>query len=170
MNLNRPLIQTEDCSPTWLETNVMQADGRRVLQQMLAYIRFRRRTNRKKSRLRSGQRTVSATFVFIGALGSTSEEPGFHTEVCAFTDDVILFFFYLKDGITRCIFKSKTTKLKHQNFIIVCVLFPASEGRVMNMTHNLKWRHVWNPLLKQSERKLQLSRLLWREIKSCWSR
>lgn len=133
MNLNRPLIQTEDCSPTWLEMSAMQAAGLRVLQQILANILFRRRTNCKKSRLCRGQRAVSATFVFIGDLRLTSGEPGFYTEVCSFTDDVILFFCFLKDGITSCITKSESTKQKH----FVCVSSLASERRV-------EYDSVWN--------------------------
>lgn len=116
-------MQTDDCSPTWWETGDERGAGRRI-RCSLANISIHALIP-ESVQLRLCSRGIS-------------EEAGFQPEVCSFTDDVILFVGYWDDGITKYRFKSESRKLKHQNGAIVCVSFPASESRCVNVTHNLR--------------------------------
>lgn len=130
MNLNRPLIQTEDCSPTWLETSAMQAEWLRVLQQILAYMRFRRRTNREPFSWRTKD-SFSYSWNCSWKL-SVCVYRGFQVDIktTGFPHWALLFCRRC-DSITSCIFKSETTKLKQQRCTFVWVRL-------------WTWLRIWN--------------------------
>lgn len=162
MNLNRSLIQKEDCSSTWAETSAMQTDGRRVPHRQQ---RFREKSVSKNNCLCSSSRKmiVSARSMFIvdRLVGRTRfPQEGLH-------------FYRRCDSILRPVEILETKawiwarsgpkgQLVHyllKNLHLFVMSRSAPTGWVKTMSHNLEWRHVWNPLLEYSEPQLQLSRL-----------